>query len=233
MQDNVLLHATSLVKNFGPTTALAGVDLTVHRGESIAIMGASGSGKTTLLHVLAGITTPDSGTVLYYGGVDPVAVSSLPDADRTRLRREEFGFVFQQGFLLPELTAVENVALPLLLAGSRRREAEAQAARWLASLGLAGMEDRRPGQLSGGQAQRVAIARAQAAGAPVTFADEPTGALDSTTGDEVMSALLASTTGSGRSLVLVTHDEAVAARCGRIVRVRDGRVLSDTATVAR
>ncbi len=228
-----LLHASDLVKTYGGTTALAGIGLTVHRGESIAIMGASGSGKTTLLHVLAGITTPDSGSVVYAGGAAPVQVSELPDGERTRLRREEFGFVFQQGFLLPELTAGENVALPLLMNGIRRKDAEAQAAAWLTTLGLAGMEGRRPGQLSGGQAQRVAIARAQATGASLTFADEPTGALDSATGIEVMTALLQSTVGNGRSLIVVTHDEAVAARCGRIVRVRDGRVVSDTAAVAR
>jgi len=228
-----LLHAVGLTKSFGETTALAGVDLTVHRGESVAIMGASGSGKTTLLHILAGITTPDTGVVTYTGPSGAVRVSELSDAERSRLRREQFGFVFQQGFLLPELTAAENVALPLMLGGMRRGDAEAHAARGLAALGLAGMEGRRPGQLSGGQAQRVAIARAQATGAPVTFADEPTGALDSATSGEVMGALLGSTTGAGRSLVLVTHDEGVAARCSRIVRVRDGLVLSDTAAASR
>lgn len=232
-----VLRATGLVKRYGETAALDGVDLTVRAGESVAVMGASGSGKTTLLHVLAGIIRPDAGMVEFSArGSGAVSVSALPDADRSRLRRESFGFVFQEGFLLPELTAVENVALPLLLTGTERRAAEAHAATWLGALGLAGMEGRRPGQLSGGQAQRVAIARAQATGAAVTFADEPTGALDSSTSDDVLTALLGSTTGQGRTLVVVTHDHAVAARCSRIVQMRDGRVVPDgisTMTAAR
>ncbi|MET0886871.1 MAG: ATP-binding cassette domain-containing protein, partial [Mycetocola sp.] len=134
----------------------------------------------------------------------------------------------QQGLLIPELTAVENVALPLMLSGYPRREAEGRAQRWLASLGLGGMEARRIGELSGGQAQRVAIARAQVTGATVVFADEPTGALDSATGDDVLTALLASTVGQGHTLVVVTHDENVAARCSRVVRLRDGRVDGDS-----
>lgn len=228
-----VLHATGLIKRYGETTALDDVRLTVRRGESVAIMGASGSGKTTLLHVLAGITLPDSGEVSFTGRTGAVSVAALTDAGRSRLRREEFGFVFQQGFLLPELTAGENVALPLLMNGEKKDAARERAHTWLAALGLAGMADRRPGQLSGGQAQRVAIARAQATGASVTFADEPTGALDSVTSEEVMTALLNSTTGQGRALVVVTHDEAVAARCARVVRMRDGRVHADSAAGAR
>lgn len=228
-----VLSAAGLVKRYGETTALDDVNLTVRSGESVAIMGASGSGKTTLLHVLAGITVPDAGDVRFTGRSGPVAVPQLSDAERSRLRREEFGFVFQQGFLLPELTAAENVALPLLMNGAKKDAAREHSLGWLAALGLAGMEDRRPGQLSGGQAQRVAIARAQATGASVTFADEPTGALDSVTSDEVMTALLQSTTGQRRSLVVVTHDESVAARCSRVVRMRDGRVHADSGAGAR
>ncbi|WP_350348669.1 ABC transporter ATP-binding protein [Agromyces sp. G08B096] len=219
-----VLEATGLVKSFGQTHALAGVDLSVHTGESVAIMGASGSGKTTLLHCLAGIVAPDAGSVVYHGGSSRVEVTALSERERSRLRREAFGFVFQQGLLIPELTATENVALALMLNGMPRPKAEEYARGWLAALGLAGMEERRIGQLSGGQAQRVAIARAQVAGAPVVFADEPTGALDSATSAEVMSALLDSTVGQGRTLVLVTHDPQVAARCARTVHMRDGRI---------
>ncbi|SEB84440.1 ABC transporter ATP-binding protein [Microbacterium hydrocarbonoxydans] len=226
MNDSVL-EARSLTKSYGSTRALAGVDLTIHRGESVAIMGASGSGKTTLLHVLAGIITPDTGTVSFQPSTGtPAELAGLSEAARSRLRRERFGFVFQQGLLIPELTAVENVALASMINGVKRADATAHAASWLAALGLAGMEDRRIGELSGGQAQRVAIARAQATGADLVFADEPTGALDSQTSQEVMNALLWSTTGQGRTLLVVTHDPDVAARCSRVVAVRDGRIIS-------
>lgn len=227
-----VVEAHALTKTYGPTRALAGVDLAVHRGESVAIMGASGSGKTTLLHVLAGIITPDSGRVIFRpGSGSDVDVSGLGETARSRLRRQRFGFVFQQGLLIPELTAVENVALAPMINGVRRADAVAHAASWLAALGLTGMEDRRIGELSGGQAQRVAIARAQATGAELVFADEPTGALDSRTSSEVMDALLWSTTGQGRTLIVVTHDQDVAARCSRTVAVRDGRI-SETAVNA-
>lgn len=222
-----VIESKSLTKTFGTTTALAGVDLAVRRGESVAIMGASGSGKTTLLHVLAGITAPGSGSVRYSPAAGPsVDVTAMNERDRSRLRRESFGFVFQQGLLIPELTAIENVALALMINGSSRRQALEHAAGWMASLGLAGFEDRRIGQLSGGQAQRVAIARAQVTGAELVFADEPTGALDSQTSADVMNALLWSTTGQGRTLIVVTHDADVAARCSRTVHVRDGRIVT-------
>jgi putative ABC transport system ATP-binding protein len=224
-----LLSASGLVKSYGPTRALDGVSLDVRAGEAVAIMGASGSGKTTLLHVLAGILPADAGAVTLHARSGPIRIDGLGERERSRLRREEFGFVFQQGLLLPELTAVENVALPLLLTGHGREAAEAHAARWLGALGLAGLEGRRIGQLSGGQAQRVAIARAQATGARIVFADEPTGALDSATSADVMTALLDSTLHQGHALVLVTHDPQVAARCSRTVRMRDGRIVPETA----
>jgi putative ABC transport system ATP-binding protein len=227
-----LLSAHNLVKSYGTTQALDGVSLAIGAGESVAIMGASGSGKTTLLHTLAGIITPDGGQVVFQGPASPVEVSALSETERSRLRRESFGFVFQQGLLIPELTAVENVAVPLMLSGYPRREAEARAQHWLQALGLAGMEARRPGELSGGQAQRVAIARAQVTGATVVFADEPTGALDSNTSVDVLNALLGSTVSQGHTLVMVTHDEGVAARCSRVIRVRDGRIVSDSASTA-
>ena len=225
-----VLTATAITKTFGGTPALAGVDFAVAFGESVAIMGASGSGKTTLLHCLAGIVTPDTGTVAFETTRGRVQVNALSETERSRLRREAFGFVFQQGLLIPELTAIENVALPLMLSGATRHAAEQDAATWLAALGLTGMEERRIGQLSGGQAQRVAIARAQVTGASVVFADEPTGALDSHTSNEVMDALIGSTTGQGRTLVVVTHDEDVAARCSRVVLLRDGRIVSEAVT---
>lgn len=222
-----VIESHALLKSFGTTHALAGIDLAVQRGESVAIMGASGSGKTTLLHVLAGITAPDSGSVTFHPAAGaPVEVTALGESARSRLRRERFGFVFQQGLLIPELTAVENVALASMINGIKRKDAVQHAAAWLASLGLAGMEDRRIGELSGGQAQRVAIARAQATGAELVFADEPTGALDSQTSSEVMDALLWSTSGQGRTLIVVTHDPEVAARCSRTIAVRDGRIVS-------
>ncbi|WP_082057063.1 ABC transporter ATP-binding protein [Psychromicrobium lacuslunae] len=224
-----ILSTRNLQKSYGNTMALAGVDLDLRSGESVAIMGASGSGKTTLLHCLAGIITPDAGMVGFASSRGAQTISVMRETERSRLRRESFGFVFQQGLLLPELTALENVALALMLGGTPRSQAENYAQQWLASLGLAGMEQRRIGELSGGQAQRVAIARAQVTGASVIFADEPTGALDSQTSGEVMDALLNSTVGLGKTLILVTHDAAVAARCGRLVRLQDGRIISDSA----
>ncbi|MBK0421554.1 ABC transporter ATP-binding protein [Leucobacter sp. CSA2] len=225
---DMILQASSLTHRFGATRALDRTSLNIVEGTSTAIMGASGSGKTTLLHMLAGILTPDEGTI-QYGGRD---ITQMSDRDRSRLRREEFGFVFQQGLLIPELTAIENVALALMLTGTPRAKALGPAAQWLASLGLAGMEDRRIGQLSGGQAQRVAIARAQITGARVIFADEPTGALDSETSREVMDALIGSTVANGRTLVLVTHDPNVAARCTRTVLMQDGRIMPGAAAAS-
>ena len=207
--------------------ALNGVDLDIAPGRSLAIMGASGSGKTTLLHTLAGIITPTSGTVRFQGANQVFNIEQLSDKERSKLRREEFGFVFQQGLLLDELTALENVAVARMLVGVPRPAAEQEAAIWLGKLGLVGMEQRRLGQMSGGQAQRVAIARARITGARVLFADEPTGSLDSHTGEEVINALLW-VVQDGSTLVLVTHDRAIAAKCDRVITIRDGRIESDT-----
>jgi putative ABC transport system ATP-binding protein len=218
-----ILSARALTKTYGSTTALSGLTLDIRAGESVAIMGTSGSGKTTLLHCLAGILTPTSGSVAWRGE----DVATLSDARRTVLRRNDFGFVFQSGQLLPELPAVENAALPLMLAGTSRAEATAVAARWLAHLGLAGMEQRRPGELSGGQAQRVAIARALVGSPGVVFADEPTGALDQSTGSEVLDVLTHATRASGAALVIVTHDAGVARHCSRTVTMRDGRISGE------
>ncbi|GAA5054903.1 putative ABC transport system ATP-binding protein [Thermocatellispora tengchongensis] len=222
MSEGVVLYGRGLVKRFGATVALGGVDLDVRRAEAVAIMGPSGSGKSTLLHCLAGIMKPDAGEVVLQGG----RIDGMRERDRSALRRTRFGFVFQFGQLLPELPAEENVALPLMLGGTPRREAVARAREWFGPLGLAGMEGRRPGELSGGQAQRVAIARALVTGPAVVFADEPTGALDRTTGHATMRLLVEATGHNGASLVVVTHDPEVAAACDRVVEVRDGFVVA-------
>lgn len=215
-----VLTGEGLVKRFGATTALAGVDFQVGRAESVAIMGPSGSGKSTLLHCLAGILRPDEGRV----SLDGRRIENLGEADRSVLRRTRFGFVFQFGQLLPELPSVENVALPLMLDGVARRTAVARAATWFGPLGLAGLEQRRPGELSGGQAQRVAIARALICEPAVVFADEPTGSLDQTTGADTLRLLTESTRKQGACLVMVTHDPTVAAACDRVIEVRDGLI---------
>ncbi|GAA4372727.1 ABC transporter ATP-binding protein [Actinomadura verrucosospora] len=215
-----VLSGRGLVKRFGTAVALDGVDLAAGRAEAVAIMGPSGSGKSTLLHCLAGILKPDAGEVHLLGR----RIDTLGERPRSALRRSRFGFVFQFGQLLPELPAVENVALPLMLNGTPRREAVRAARDWFGPLGLDGLEHRRPGELSGGQAQRVAIARALVPLPAVVFADEPTGALDQATGHETMRLLVDATKHNGASLVVVTHDPSVAAWCDRVVEVRDGRV---------
>lgn len=214
-----------LAVHYGQTAALDGVDIDLYDGESVAIMGPSGSGKSTLLHVLGGIIEPGSGRVRLRTGEGVAELTGLSDAERSGLRLREFGFVFHQGMLIPELTAVENAAMPLLLTGMAKHEALDQASALLGELGLSGLGDRRIGQLSGGQAQRVAIARAKASGARVIFADEPTGALDSRTAAEVLDVLLGATSAQGRTLVMVTHQENVAQRCCRVVWLRDGQIV--------
>ena len=217
-----VLVATGLVKRFGLTEALRGVDLRVNRGEILAIMGPSGSGKSTLLHCLAGILAPDEGSVELGGR----RIDDLGEAARSTLRRTEFGFVFQFGQLVPELPAIENAALPLLLNGQSRRAALDVARSWLARLGLERLADRRPGELSGGEAQRVAIARALAIAPRVVFADEPTGSLDSLAGEQVMNLLTDAARTEGVTVVLVTHDARVAAYADREIVVRDGRIVT-------
>ena len=221
------LRTLGLTKAYGTTRALDHVDIAIPAGQSVAVMGPSGSGKTTLLHCLSGILSADSGSIELGLPDRVVNVEGLSSEGRAQLRRQSLGFVFQQGMLVPELTAVENTALPLMLNGASRSQAVGYAVQWLSSMGLGGMEDRRICQLSGGQAQRVAIARSQVIDPAIVFADEPTGALDSATAVEVMSILLSATTGRGRTLIVVTHDEGVARRCQRILRLQDGRIVSD------
>jgi putative ABC transport system ATP-binding protein len=219
------VEARDVRYSFGSTPALRGATVAVAAGEILAVMGPSGSGKSTLLHCLAGILVPDGGEVRFGGR----RIDTLGEAERSALRRDRFGFVFQFGQLVPELTAEENVALPLLLSGSRRRDALARARSWFGRLDLSGLEHRRSGELSGGQAQRVALARGLVAGPEVLFADEPTGALDSLTGEQVMELLVSSARERGTTVVLVTHEPRVAAYADREVVVRDGRVTTLTA----
>jgi putative ABC transport system ATP-binding protein len=214
-----LLAGTDLAKSFGPTPALIAASLAVWPGEVVAVMGPSGSGKSTLLHCLAGIIRPDGGRVVYAGR----DIGTLSDGGRSALRREDFGFVFQFGQLVPELTCVENVALPLRLAGIRRRTAEQAARVWLGRLEVEDVADKRPGDVSGGQGQRVAVARALVAEPKVVFADEPTGALDSLNGERVMRLLVGAAKETRTAVVLVTHEPMVAAYSDREVVVRDGR----------
>jgi putative ABC transport system ATP-binding protein len=217
-----LLVAADLHKAYGVTPALDGAHFSIHPGEVVAVMGPSGSGKSTLLHCLAGIVTPDSGTITYQGR----ELSALPDRERSALRRSEFGFVFQFGQLVPELTCVENVALPLRLNGAKRRPAEEQALDWMRKLEVDDLAGKRPGEVSGGQGQRVAVARALVTGPRVLFADEPTGALDSLNGERVMELFTEAARSTNAAVVLVTHEARVAAYSDREVVVRDGKSRS-------
>ncbi|MFE7428385.1 ABC transporter ATP-binding protein [Streptomyces sp. NPDC014735] len=218
--DGSLLGADGLHKSYGSTPALDGASFSIHPGEVVAVLGPSGSGKSTLLHCLAGIVTPDRGTITYAGR----ELSAMSDAERSALRRSDFGFVFQFGQLVPELTCVENVALPLRLNGVPRKTAEGTARHWLERLEVEGVAGQRPGEVSGGQGQRVAVARALAASPKVIFADEPTGALDSLNGERVMELLTEAARSDNVAVVLVTHEARVAAYSDRDITVRDGRV---------
>jgi putative ABC transport system ATP-binding protein len=220
MTDQPLLVAEGLRLHFGETKALDDAGLHVWPGEVIALMGPSGSGKSTLLHCLAGILQPEAGRVAYAGR----DLTAMSDSERSALRRGEFGFVFQFGQLVPELTCVENVALPLRLSGAGRRAAHRTATDWLERLEVGDVAAKRPGQVSGGQGQRVAVARALVSTPRVVFADEPTGALDSLNGELVMKLFIAAARDTGAAVVLVTHEPRVAAYSDREAVVRDGRV---------
>jgi putative ABC transport system ATP-binding protein len=224
---DVVLDARDLVRSYDRSPALRGVSLAVRAGEVVAITGPSGSGKSTLLHCLSGILRPDEGEVWWQGR----RIDTESEARRSRLRRSEFGVLFQFGQLVPELTAAENVALPLLLAGTRRRAALGTAVGWLDRFDVAELAAKRPTEMSGGQAQRVATARALVTGPAVLFADEPTGALDTLTGEQVLVQLTRAARESGTTVLVVTHDAKVAAHADREVVLRDGRVESDDQAV--
>jgi putative ABC transport system ATP-binding protein len=203
--------------------ALAGISLQIGAGELVSVMGPSGSGKSTLLHCLSGVLVPDDGIVEFAG--QPISRGS--DRARSNLRLSRFGFVFQDGQLIPELPARENVALPLMLTGTGRSAALATADDMLGRIGLGALCRRRPGDMSSGQAQRVAVARAVVGRPAVVFADEPTGALDQATGHEVMQLLTTICQVLDASLLLVTHDINVARWCSRLIEIRDGLVHAD------
>ncbi len=224
-----LIEARDAHKSFGRTPALTGATLTVLGGEIVAIMGPSGSGKSTLLHCMAGIFPPDAGEIWFRGR----RLDALDDAERTALRRTAFGFVFQFGQLVPELTVADNIALPLLLSKVGRKAAYARANDWLPRLGIGGLGRRRTGELSGGQAQRVALARALVARPEIVFADEPTGSLDTLAGEMVMNLLVGIAREEGTTVILVTHDSRIAAYADRQILVRDGAVTDLTGADVR
>lgn len=223
-----LLELSGLHKSYARTEALRGVSLQVAPGEVVAVTGPSGSGKSTLLHCATGVLRPEAGTVTFDGR----RLDGLDEAERTRLRRREIGLVLQFGQLVPELTAVQNAALPLLLDGTDRRTARTAALSWLDRLGVADVADEVPADLSGGQAQRVAVARALVTGPRLVCADEPTGALDTVGGELVLAQLLGAVRDAGTALLVVTHDNRVAARADREVVLRDGLLERAGRTVA-
>ncbi|MBU8858306.1 MULTISPECIES: ABC transporter ATP-binding protein [unclassified Micromonospora] len=214
------LQARGVVRAYGRTPALRGVTLDVAEGEIVAVTGPSGCGKSTLLHCLAGILRPDAGQVTWRGE----RIDTRSEAARSRLRRTEFGVLFQFGQLVAELTAAENVALPLLLAGTGRRAARTAALAWLDRLGVADVADARPGEMSGGQQQRCALSRALVTEPRVIFADEPTGALDTLAGEQVLTQLVRLAREQRTTVVLVTHEPRIAAYADREVSLRDGMV---------
>lgn len=215
-----MITATNLRVTYGQTKALDGVDVEIQPGEILAILGPSGSGKSTLLHCLAGILLPDEGSV-NFAGDDLVRLSSKR---RDQVRLNNFGFVFQFGDLVPELTMLENIALPLIMRGTSRREAFSQAQQLATELEIADVGDRAVSQVSGGQAQRAAVARALVNRPAVVFADEPTGSLDTLSGELVLDALSSIARNHGSSVVLVTHAADVAAISDREIVIRDGQV---------
>lgn len=218
----VVLSARAIEKSYGRTQALRGVSLDLARGEVLAVTGPSGGGKSTLLHCLAGILRPEAGDVRY----ENVDLGELPEGARTRLRRREFGIVLQFGQLVPELTVEQNVALPLLLERHDRESARTAARSWLDRLGVVEMAGAMPGELSGGEAQRAAVARALVTGPRVVFADEPTGSLDTVGGEQLLTVLLATARDHEAAVVLVTHDNRVAAHADRELSLVDGEFVT-------
>lgn len=216
-----IISAKNVKKSYGKTQVLHGVSLDVAPGEVLAIMGPSGSGKSTLLHSLAAIISVDSGDIVFDGH----SITKYSDNKRSILRRTAFGFVFQFSQLVPELTVLDNVALPLLLNGSSRSSAYVQAKKWLESVGLDEKHTSLPGELSGGQAQRVAIARAMVIQPKILFADEPTGSLDSLNSERVMELFIKTAKENDTTVIMVTHEPSIAAYADREIVVRDGQIV--------
>lgn len=221
--DEPILDLSGVEHAYGPTPALHGAALHVAAGEVVAVTGPSGCGKSTLLHVAAGILRPTAGTVRLLSH----DLGGLDEAERTRLRRDRVGIVLQFGQLVPDLSLVDNVALPLLLAGQSRAQASSAAREWLERVAIDTPGSALPGQLSGGQAQRVAVARALVTAPDVVLADEPTGSMDSRAGELLLDLLLNAAREGDAAVVLVTHDNLVAARADREVRLRDGLVEAE------
>jgi putative ABC transport system ATP-binding protein len=223
-----LIQTENLTKVYGTgetaVTALDHVNLNVNAGEFVAIMGPSGCGKSTLLHLLGGLDRPSEGGV----SIDGTAIADMKDDDLTKLRRRKMGFVFQFYNLIPVLNAVENASLPVTLDGVKPVDAKKRAAEWLGRFGLGDRLASRPDQLSGGQQQRVAVARALVAEPALILADEPTGNLDTRSGDEIASLLRDVTKKYGRTVVMVTHDPRIAAYADRIVFLKDGKIVDET-----
>ena len=226
--NQAVVSARGLELRYGDSRALHRASLELHAGERVALMGPSGSGKSSLLHCLAGVVAPQGGEIWFEGE----RLDRLSEARRSAVRLERMGMVFQFGDLVPELTLVENVLLPLRILGARRRAARAAAMELLDRLGVAEVADHRTGAVSGGQAQRAAVARALVHQPAVVFADEPTGSLDSVTAEKVLDAMVALTRDSGAALLVVTHDNIVASHLDRHLVMHDG-VTQDTVGAAR
>lgn len=217
----MIIQAENIHKSFGALEVLNGVDLQVHKGEILSIVGASGAGKSTLLQILGTLSSADSGN-LYIDGCDMSGLSRDALAD---FRCQHIGFVFQSHHLLPEFSAEENVMIPAMIAGVSSREARRNAREWLARLGLAERFQHKPSELSGGEQQRVAIARAVINNPSVLFADEPTGSLDSSTKQDIQNVLFDLRKSTGQTIVLVTHDPELASSCDRCLKMKDGRFV--------
>jgi putative ABC transport system ATP-binding protein len=225
-----LIEARGVTKTYDTgrvqVQALRGIDLEVARGDIIAIMGPSGCGKTTLLNCLAGLDDIDGGEIRIAG----TEISTMPDSQRARYRAREMGFVFQFYNLLPVLSAVENVEMPLLISGTPKGEARERAVAMLSEVGLRSWVNHRPAELSGGQRQRVTIARALVNQPAIVWADEPTGDLDSKNADEIMELIVALNERNGQTFVIVTHDLRIAQSTNRIINMLDGRIVEETLT---
>lgn len=216
-----MIEVNNIVKRFGDLEVLHGVSLEVKRGEIVSIVGASGAGKTTLLQIIGSLLATDSGEVV----IDGINLSTLTEDALSVFRNRHIGFIFQSYHLLPEFTALENVMMPMLIAGGRRSDAELRARELLGVVGMSHREEHKPEALSGGEQQRVAIARALMMRPSVILADEPTGNLDSTTREEIERLFVELRDTMGQTFIIVTHDEALAAKSDRTIRMGDGRVL--------